>query len=101
MLVVISIFLAASYVSAGGVGGSGIIFYGEHCELCGDYAYCTKTPTHDEAVSALKSHYDKRRLRVIVLRQKDRFLEAEIYNNGSRIDRILLDLRTGRIRSIY
>jgi len=66
--------------------------------LCGDYGYCARTPTHKEAVNALKSYYEKRGLRVLVLKQKDRFLEAEVYRNGNII---LLDLKTGRIRSIY
>lgn len=101
IFILILLIFVASYASAESGAGKGIVPYGEHCELCGEYAYCSRMPTHKEAVNALKSHYEKRRLRVIVLKQRERFLEAEIYNNGTMIDRILLDLRTGRIRSIY
>ena len=69
--------------------------------MCGEYGYCSRTPTHREAVNALTSYYVRRGFRVFVIRQKDRFLEAEIYRDRNRVDRILLDLRTGRIRSVY
>ena len=79
----------------------GIAPYDDNCRLCGEYGYCSEQPTHKEAVNALRSYYEKRGLRVLVLKQKGRFLEAEVYNDGSIVDRVLLDLRTGRIRSIY
>jgi 2-phospho-L-lactate transferase/gluconeogenesis factor (CofD/UPF0052 family) len=75
--------------------------YGDNCPLCGEYGYCSNQPTHEEAANALKSYFGKRGLRVIVLKQKDRFLEVEVYRNGTPVDRVILDLRTGRIRSMY
>ncbi len=86
---------------ADGDSVKGTTFYGEHCDLCGDYGYCNRRVTFEEAVHALRAHYSKRGLRVLILRQKERFLEAEIYNEGTRVDRVLLDLKTGRIRSMY
>ncbi|HAM50024.1 MAG TPA: hypothetical protein DCP92_04780 [Nitrospiraceae bacterium] len=78
-----------------------ISVYGDHCQLCGEYAYCRKQPTYGQAVSALRSYYEQRGLQVLVLKQKARFLEAEIYKGGCIVDRVLLDLKTGRIRSTY
>ena len=75
--------------------------YGEKCPLCGDYGYCTEQPTYGEAMTALKSYYGKKGLAVIILRPRDRFLEFGVYRNGSLVDRVLLDLRTGRMRSMY
>ncbi len=79
----------------------GVVFYGEQCPLCGEYGYCRRTPTQSEAVSILNSYYGKRGFRVIVIRRKERFLEAEIDKDGNTVDRVLLDLRTGRMRSLY
>lgn len=93
-------FIALSAYAEGDIR-KGPTFYGEHCDLCGEYGYCNRMPSHKEAVNALRSHYEKRGLRVLILRQKERFLEAEIYNGGTRVDRVLLDLKTGRIRSMY
>jgi len=101
VLVLILFMFLASPLFAESDATRGITSYGEHCQLCGEYGYCKTQPAHKDVVNALSSHYEKRRLRVLVLKQKDRFLEAEIYKNGAVIDRILLDLRTGRIRSIY
>lgn len=75
--------------------------YGDNSPLCGEYGYCGKPPTQEEAANALKSYFEKRGLRVMVLKQKGRFFEVEVYRNGTLVDRVLLDLRTGRIRSIY
>jgi hypothetical protein len=99
--VLVFLIFVVSYAYAENNAGRGIISYGDNCQLCGEYAYCNRTPTHREAVNALSLYYEKRGHRVIVLRQKERFLEAEIYKNGHMVDRVLLDLRTGRIRSTY
>ena len=98
---VILLLTLASNVYAGMHTEKGTTVYGEHCELCGEYGYCSRTPTHREAVDALRSYYEKRGMRVLVLKQKERFLEAEVYRDGTKVDSILLDLKTGRIRSIY
>jgi hypothetical protein len=75
--------------------------YGDSCPLCGDYGYCNKQPTRKEAVVALKTYYRGKGLHVMTKKQEGRFLEAEIYKNNKMIDRVLLDLRTGLIRSIH
>ncbi len=97
---ILVIFLAP-HVYAQADTKRGIQSYGDHCELCGEYGYCNRQASHKEAVIALRSYYEKRGLRVRVVKQKDRFLEAEVYNDGAKVDSILLDLKTGRIRSIY
>jgi hypothetical protein len=91
----------SSHVRAESLHEKETVPYGDNCPLCGEYGYCSKPPTHEEAANALKSYFGKRGLNVMVLKQKDRFLEVEVYRNGTLVDRVLLDLRTGRIRSIY
>ena len=75
--------------------------YGDNCPLCGVYGYCTKQPTREEAIDTLRSYYEQKGLRIILLRQRNRFLEVEVYRGGNMVDRVLLDLKTGRIRSVY
>ncbi len=74
--------------------------YGDSCPLCGDYGYCNKQPTHKKAVAALEEYYREKGLHVTVKKQDGRFLEAEVYKDKKMVDRILLDLKTGLIRSI-
>ena len=72
----------------------------ERCPMCGAYGYCKEQPTHEEAVNVLKSHYAKKGMQVVITKQDGRFIEAEVIKNKKMIDRILLDCKTGRIRSI-
>lgn len=73
----------------------------ENCLLCGDYEYCRVEPSFEVASSVLKSFYEKRGFKVGSLKRKGRFIQTEIYDNNKIVDKILLDLRTGRIRSMY
>lgn len=75
--------------------------YGEKCPVCGEYGYCIKPLTREEAMNSLKSHYGKKGFTVILLEPRHRFLEVGIYRNGTLVDRVLLDLKTGRMRSMY
>ncbi len=75
--------------------------YGEDCPLCGEYGYCSKQPTREEAVEALKLYFGRKGLNIIILKPRDRFLEIGVYRNGNLVDRVLVDLRTGRMRSVY
>ncbi|MCL5022435.1 MAG: hypothetical protein M1497_03550 [Nitrospirae bacterium] len=93
--------VVASQVYAETISKPIITFYGEHCEICGTYGYCNHQVSYQQAVGALRSYYGKKGLRVLVIRPKERFMEADISRNGVVVDRVLLDLKTGRIRSIY
>ncbi len=75
--------------------------YGVSCHLCGAYGYCDKQPAHKKAVNALKSYYEKKGLKAVVIKEGGRFVEADVYRNKEIVDRALFDCRTGRIRSIY
>lgn len=101
-LVFIFILFAPLFSGAYSISsGDEITPYGAYCPLCGEYGYCTKQPTQKEITNALKSYYLKKGLRVVLIKQDGRFAEAEVYKNMELVDKILLDCRTGRIRSIY
>lgn len=100
-MILVLVLFAASYVHAESDGRRGIVSYGEHCGICGQYGYCSREVSREEAVGALRRYYEKRGLAVLVIRERERFLEAVIHGNGMVVDRVLFDVRTGRIRSIY
>ena len=97
--VLIPVFLSASIAYAG-APKKAVTPYGDSCPLCGVYGYCSKQPSDEKAAAVLRAHYGKKGLGAAVTKRAGRFLEAEIYRGNKTVDRILLDLRTGKIRSI-
>ncbi len=79
----------------------GGIPYGAPCGLCGDYGYCPQLPSPGKASRFLASFYAGKGLKTVVKKSGRRFMEAEIYREDVLIDKVLLDMRTGRIRSIF
>lgn len=77
--------------------------YGASCPKCGAYGHCKKPISYQEAIRAVESFYAERGLSVTatVVRHNRRFSRIDIYKEGELVDRILLDRKTGRIRSIY
>ena len=97
-LVLCLVLRSAALATAG--DREAITQYGDSCPLCGDYGYCDKQPTYQEAAAALKTYYRGKGLHVVVNKHEGRFLEATVYKGRKTVDRIVLDLRTGLIRSI-
>jgi hypothetical protein len=75
------------------------VSYGAYCES--PYGFCRKELNSRQAVHALRMFFHHRGLRVEVLQLKGRFIKANIYNGPNLVDTILLDRKTGRMRSIY
>ncbi len=71
-----------------------------YCELCGAYRYCIRKPTYQEAVNALRLYFARMGFKVAVIKHEGRFIKAIVYKNG-KADMVLLDIRTGLIRSVY
>ena len=58
--------------------------------------------TAEEALKALKKHFEKRDLVIGEITEKELYFEAEIKDRKNAIiDKVVVDKRTGRIRSIY
>ncbi|HEX8947969.1 MAG TPA: hypothetical protein VF790_03340 [Dissulfurispiraceae bacterium] len=72
----------------------------DSCPLCGEYNYCSEQPSFNEAADVLRAYYREKGMDARAIKQDGRLLEAEIYKGGDLVDRVLLDLRTGRIKSI-
>jgi hypothetical protein len=66
--------------------------------------YGAKAPvaTVEEARAALEEHYKGTDLKVGKIEEKELYFEAEVLDKKGEVsDRVVIDKRTGRIRSIY
>ena len=90
-------FVAAAYAAdeqgeRSPYGGSKAGMYGEKREI----------KTSADAQKILKDYFSKRDVRIKEIKEKELYFEAEILDkNGTLIDKVIIDKRTGRIRSIY
>lgn len=56
----------------------------------------------DEASALLREYFASSRVKVGSLKERETYFEAEIVNpRGITVDRVIVDKRTGRIRSIF
>jgi hypothetical protein len=82
-------------------GGGGVTPYGDYCKDCTIYGTCKQIITPGDAVNALVRYYRLKGYRVGTIYHKGRFIEAEIFKNNTKVDKVLFDRKTGRLRSIY
>lgn len=78
--------------------------YGSYCEGPGRGRYGARRQvgTAEEAGLLLEEFYRGRPLTVGGIVEKPWYFEAEILESGGKVaDRVIVDRRTGRIRSIY
>ncbi len=81
--------------------GKEVTPYGDFCRLCGKYGTCETPMTDEGARKAVIAYYNKKGFNVIVEKNHGRFIKARIMEKEKVVDVIILDRRTGRIRSIY
>ena len=73
-------------------GGSRSGAYGEKIEVL----------TIDDARKVLKEYFSKRDVRIGEMQEREFYFEAEVLDRKNNlIDKVIVDKRTGRIRSIY
>lgn len=73
-------------------------------EYAADTGYGEKRPvtTIEEAKKVLSAYFAKKDVRIGEIREQELFFEAEIRdNNNNLVDKVIIDKRTGRIRSTY
>lgn len=54
-----------------------------------------------KAVIAVKTYFAHRGMDVKILGHTRRFIRADIYKGGEQVDSIVVDIATGRMRSVY
>jgi hypothetical protein len=68
----------------------------------GTYGQKQQVGTKDDARKLLKEYFSKKDVTIGEIREKQYYFEADIKNrNGKLVDKVIVDKRTGRIRSIY
>ncbi len=68
----------------------------------GAYGEKKAVTTVKEALDAFREYFAKRDVRIGEVRGKDLYFEADVRDrNNNLIDKVIIDKRTGRIRSIY
>lgn len=78
--------------------------YGDYKKGTADGSYGEKRPvtTIDEAKKVLSEYFAKKNVKIGEIREQELFFEAEIRDKGNAlVDKVIVDKRTGRIRSIY
>jgi hypothetical protein len=78
--------------------------YGDYKKGTTDGGYGEKRPvaTVEEAKKVLADYFAKKDVRIGEIREQKLFFEAEIKDkNNNLIDKVIIDKRTGRIRSTY
>lgn len=100
LLLVASILFFASFSNASVVSPQ----HGGYDKIAANQGYGEKRPITDreEAKKALREHFSKKDVRIGEIREKDLIYEADILDkNNQVIDKVIIDKRSGRIRSIY
>jgi hypothetical protein len=75
--------------------------YGDYCKECATYGTSREVIPPKEAITALERYYTEKGYRIGVVYHRGRFIEVEIFKDDRRVDKVLFDRKTGRLRSIY
>lgn len=76
--------------------------YGNYCPMWGKYGARKPVRTVDEVRKILQEYFSDESLKIDKIKEKRWYFEAEIKDKtDALIDRLIVDKRTGRIRSIY
>jgi hypothetical protein len=76
------------------------IKYGESCAAKA-YQYKHGRMSVLKSMKELEAYFAQRGLSVKVLAHDRRFLRVGIYNGPDQVDRVIMDMRTGKMRSMY
>ena len=68
----------------------------------GEYGEKRTVQNAADAMEVLKEYFSKKDVRIGEIRERKLYFEADILDNNNRVvDKVIVDKRTGRIRSIY
>ncbi|MCL4536282.1 MAG: hypothetical protein M1610_01625 [Nitrospirae bacterium] len=76
--------------------------YGDYCPMWGSYGARKPVRTAKEAKKILQEYFKNEPIVIGNIKEREYFFEADIKDkNNNLIDVVIVDKRTGRIRSIY
>lgn len=107
LITLTALLLFASYPASARAGaGDGAagrakpsVNYGAYCSM--PYGFRQQVAGMVEATEALRAYFAKRGLEVRLLGHDRRFIRADIYDGDEKVDSILFDRLTGKMRSVY
>ncbi len=77
-----------------------IFYYGNCCGAA--YGICHNVMTQQQAEHALTDYFAKHGYTAVIKGQiGHHFIKADIFSGKNYVDTVILDMRTGKIRSIY
>ncbi|MDA8088120.1 MAG: hypothetical protein M0Z75_15655 [Nitrospiraceae bacterium] len=77
-----------------------IFYYGNCCGAA--YGICKNVMTEQQAERSLQEYFAKHGYKAVIKGQiGHHFIKADIFSGKSYVDTVILDMRTGKIRSIY
>lgn len=103
--VVMALFLSAAllavsvHAASAGPPEGPAVRYGTYC--LGHYGAVQKGANIKDAIVSLRLFFEKRGLSVRILEHDMRFIRADVYKGDERVDSVVLDARTGKMRSTY
>jgi hypothetical protein len=96
------VFLPDSDVQAMNGWGDGRYPYGDYCTMQGWYGAKKPVTTAKEAKKILQEYFSKDDVKIGQITERRWFFRAEILDKkDALVDVVIIDKRTGRIRSIY
>lgn len=90
-----------SFATSGAAERAGVTPYGDYCSEYSVYGVCKEIILPNEAISALERYYFRKGCSVAITGHRGRFIIADIFRHYTRVDKVIFDTRTGRLRSIY
>ncbi|MDI6727333.1 MAG: hypothetical protein QMD44_00235 [Thermodesulfovibrionales bacterium] len=76
--------------------------YGDYCPMWGSYGARKPVRTANEAKKILQEYFAPYDVKIGKIKEREWFFEADIKGkNNNLLDIVIVDKRTGRIRSIY
>ena len=76
--------------------------YGDYCPMWGSYGARKPVRSANEAKRILQEYFAPYDVKIGKIKEREWFFEADIKDkNNTLIDVVIVDKRTGRIRSIY
>lgn len=103
IITILITIIGLSYSNAQAMNGWRDGPYGDYCPMSGWYGAKKRVKTINEAEKILKEYFSKYEdIKIGRVKERRRFFEADIKDrNDNLIDVVIIDKRTGRIRSIY
>ena len=100
-----SLFITMLYMASFSFASTADVYpYGDYKKGTADSSYGQKRPvaTAEEAKKVLTEYFAKKDVRIGEIKEKGLFFEAEIRDKSNNlVDKVIVDKRTGRIRSTY